>query len=105
MAETERPGGSYLRCHEAGTPVVGICGGFQMLGQELSDPFGVENGGCMRGMGLLNTKTVFEKVRPGQGLGGVSSGQKGFFRNCRALLWKVMRFIWGSLKTLAAVSP
>lgn len=52
--------GMILRCHEAGTPIVGICGGFQMLGQSLEDPFGVERTGAMRGMGLLNMKTVFE---------------------------------------------
>lgn len=55
--------GAILRCHESGTPVVGICGGFQMLGELLEDPFGVEHGGTMRGMGLLNTKTVFESAK------------------------------------------
>lgn len=44
--------GMILRCHEAGTPIVGICGGFQMLGQSLEDPFGVERTGAMRGWGF-----------------------------------------------------
>ena len=43
----------------AGTVVFGICGGFQMLGQEVSDPYGAEGGGDMRGMGLLPTRTIF----------------------------------------------
>ena len=49
----------------ADVPVVGICGGFQMLGKRLSDPYGVEHGGTMAGLGLLDAKTVFsrEKVR------------------------------------------
>lgn len=42
-----------------GVPVIGICGGYQMLGQSLSDPDGVEQGGKMRGMGLLRGETVF----------------------------------------------
>ena len=42
-----------------GTPVMGICGGYQMLGKTLSDPLGVEGGGSLNGMGLLDTKTVF----------------------------------------------
>lgn len=46
-------------------PVIGICGGFQMLGKRLSDPYGVEEKGTMEGLGLLDAKTVFsrEKVR------------------------------------------
>lgn len=48
-----------------GTVVFGICGGYQMLGETLSDPYSVEGGGTMQGMGLLPVKTVFapEKTR------------------------------------------
>lgn len=48
-----------------GVLVFGICGGYQMLGKKLKDPYGVEGGGCMEGMGLLPMETVFtkEKVR------------------------------------------
>jgi adenosylcobyric acid synthase len=44
----------------AGKPVFGICGGYQMLGLSVSDPFNVEGGGELEGMGLLPVKTVFE---------------------------------------------
>lgn len=46
-----------------GKVIFGICGGYQMLGMELSDPFSVESGGTMAGMGLLPTRTVFEKEK------------------------------------------
>ena len=46
-----------------GKVIFGICGVYQMLGMELSDPFNVESGGTMAGMGLLPTKTVFEKEK------------------------------------------
>jgi adenosylcobyric acid synthase len=47
----------------SGTPVIGVCGGYQMLGRTLSDPDKVEEGGEMRGMGLLPVDTVFEQKK------------------------------------------
>lgn len=47
-----------------GTVVFGICGGYQMLGKNLSDPYGVEEGGDTAGIGLLDVETIFaEKKR------------------------------------------
>ena len=44
-----------------GTAILGICGGYQMLGRTLSDPHGVEGGGEMEGLGLLDVSTVLER--------------------------------------------
>jgi adenosylcobyric acid synthase len=44
----------------AGVPVVGLCGGYQMLGREVSDPLGVEAGGSTPGLGLLDLRTTLE---------------------------------------------
>ncbi|MDD3360695.1 MAG: cobyric acid synthase [Hespellia sp.] len=46
-----------------GKLVFGICGGYQMLGETIYDPAGVEHGGMIRGMGLLPMKTVFESEK------------------------------------------
>lgn len=54
---------SVLKHAAEGKPIFGVCGGFQMLGKELSDPYGVEAGGTIAGMGLLPAKTVFEKEK------------------------------------------
>lgn len=54
---------AILKLAAAGTPVIGICGGFQMLGRSLSDPEHVEEGGEMRGMGLLPVDTFFMKKK------------------------------------------
>jgi len=46
-----------------GGVVFGVCGGYQMLGQELHDPLGIEEGGSMVGMGLLDTVTPFAPAK------------------------------------------
>ncbi len=43
--------------------IFGICGGFQMLGERISDPDGVEEGGSARGLGLLPTNTVLKNTK------------------------------------------
>jgi adenosylcobyric acid synthase len=44
-----------------GGKVVGICGGFQMLGAQLHDPLGLEGApGSVAGLGLLGMDTVLE---------------------------------------------
>ena len=50
---------AVLKAAAAGCIVFGICGGYQMLGDTLSDPYHVEAGGKIRGMGLLPMDTVF----------------------------------------------
>ena len=47
---------------QAQTPVLGVCGGYQMLGQTLDDPAGTESGKplSLAGLGLLPTRTTFD---------------------------------------------
>lgn len=52
-----------LKAAAKGTFIFGICGGYQMLGESLSDPYGVEAGGTMRGMALLPMETVFAEKK------------------------------------------
>lgn len=45
----------------AGVFVLGICGGYQMLGRSICDEAGVEGGGVADGLGLLPVATVFSR--------------------------------------------
>jgi adenosylcobyric acid synthase len=55
---------SALRAHTG--PVIGICGGYQMLGTSIDDRAGVENDGVARateGLGLLPVRTVMGETK------------------------------------------
>ncbi len=86
-----------IEAAETGIPVFGICGGFQMLGETLSDPYGVEsrkNEGKMTpekandigsvgrsqdsnsipGLGLLPVNTVFAREKTRTRVRGLADG-------------------------------
>ncbi len=56
---------AILAAHKAGARVVGICGGYQMLGRELVDPEGLEGAGpgVFPGLGLLPVRTFFQREK------------------------------------------
>ena len=56
---------ALLKLAAKGTPVLGVCGGYQMLGQTLDDPTGSESGRqqTLRGLSLLPTRTVFSEQK------------------------------------------
>jgi len=49
--------GAISRQAAAGVPVLGICGGLQILGRAVRDPLGIEGGGEAPGLGLLDLVT------------------------------------------------
>ncbi len=57
---------AILKLEAEGMPIFGVCGGFQMLGETLSDPHGMETAlapSKVRGMGLLPVRTIFGKEK------------------------------------------
>ena len=82
---------AIIDAHARGATVVGICGGFQMLGQWLRDPHGVEaepgpeTAGEVPGLGLLPVSTTFAATkttrrvsgRAAQGLDGPWAAASG----------------------------
>ena len=73
---------AILRLAGLGVPVLGVCGGYQMMGKTLHDPHGCEGDTPeVRGMELLDCKTVFtaDKTRTrksGRVLAGLLQGAR-----------------------------
>ncbi len=54
--------GSILHAYRKGIQIIGICGGYQMLGKRLLNPYGVEGPiKKAQGLGVLDIETVFQK--------------------------------------------
>jgi adenosylcobyric acid synthase len=88
----------FLRAHgldqaiialaRAGTPVLGICGGYQMLGQAIQDPLGVEATSAttpISGLGLLPVVTIFAARKQTVQMQGVVLADRGLFAGARGL--------------------
>jgi adenosylcobyric acid synthase len=68
--------GAIARRAAAGVPVLGICGGLQMLGRTVRDPLGVEGGGAAIGLGLLDLATELQQGKTTR-LVRVADGETG----------------------------
>lgn len=54
--------GKIAHCRDQGCEIVGICGGYQMLGLVIKDPYGIESmDGQLAGLGFLPMDTVIER--------------------------------------------
>ncbi|MBR5065263.1 MAG: cobyric acid synthase [Oscillospiraceae bacterium] len=77
-----------LKQASRGTPVFGICGGLQMLGRTISDPYGTEGGGEIAGMGLLDIDTVFASAKTRTQTEGVFPQIGGIFSGLTGLKYR-----------------
>lgn len=64
---------------QRGGAVFGICGGYQMLGESISDPHHSEAGGTVKGLGLLPIHTVFEVEKMTEQVTGRFGKVEGIF--------------------------
>lgn len=74
----------------SGTLVFGICGGYQMLGNTVSDPEQVEAAGIteIAGMGLIDMDTVFLGEKVQTQTRGVFSGISGLLSNLNGISYE-----------------
>ena len=81
---------ALLRAAEAGTLLMGICGGYQMLGSQIEDPDQVEACGItrMKGMGLLEMETVFAPEKVQRQTSGTFSGVTGVLEPLNGLRYE-----------------
>ncbi len=53
---------AIYKAHRKGTPIIGICGGYQILGQTIEDAYGVESKEIrINGLGLLDVHTTMSE--------------------------------------------
>ena len=70
-----------MKKHSEGCLIMGICGGYQMLGHKISDPENVEGGGSIHGLGLLPLVTEFSPEKTRLQVSGESGIIKGPFES------------------------
>jgi len=76
---------AIIHARERGAAVLGICGGYQILGRRIDDPSGVEWSGTVDGLGLLPTETVFEAKKLTVQREGMVIGRSGLLTEAGGL--------------------
>jgi adenosylcobyric acid synthase len=65
--------------HRHGTTVIGVCGGYQMLGRTISDPDGMESSaGSVEGLGLLPAVTYLSREKRTEAVTATTAGGATF---------------------------
>ncbi len=92
---------------DAGTPVIGICGGYQMMGRRIFDPHGVESPEPeAEGLDLLPVDTIFAPDKETHRVRGVVSSDSGLLAQAGSAAVEGYEIHMGSsTPTGAAVSP
>ena len=81
---------ALLKLAAKGTPVLGVCGGYQMLGRTVSDPEQVEAAGVteINGLGLLEMDTEFRGEKVQTQTRGVFHGVEGMLSGLNGLAYE-----------------
>lgn len=75
-----------LSLSKEGTPIIGVCGGLQMLGEKIKDPYLVETDlGEVEALGLLPIETTMEKIKKTVQYDGLTPELSGMYETCSNL--------------------
>ena len=85
---------------ECETPIFGICGGYQMLGKNVSDPEGYEDGGEAAGLELLSINTLITADKTRKLTEGIVPAVGGIFAGISAMSYKGYEIHMGVSGTL-----
>lgn len=86
-----------------GKPLIGICGGYQMMCKKISDPLNMEGGGTVSGLGLLDAETIFEHNKVRTRITGSFNEIEGYFSCLNGLNFKGYEIHMG--KTFSIYPP
>ena len=81
---------AVIKAADNGAVIFGICGGFQMLGKNISDPMKVESAETseISGLGLIDMETVFEEEKVQKQTEGTFSGVSGLFSELNGMKYE-----------------
>ncbi|MGL6132308.1 MAG: cobyric acid synthase [Fusobacteriaceae bacterium] len=101
---------AIIRASRKGTPIIGICGGLQMLGEKIKDPHMIESSIAeIPGMGLLSVDTIMEKEKNTKQYSGKLQNMSGFFSNLEGIEVKGYEIhqgitTWSNGQSITAIS-
>jgi adenosylcobyric acid synthase len=73
---------NILNANNSGIPIIGICGGYQILGRNISDPMGIEGSiKEIKGLGLLDIDTTLNSNKELAQVSGRTSSLFSFISN------------------------
>ena len=97
---------SILASHRKGIPVIGICAGYQILGETLLDPDGVESPRAeTAGLGLLPASTTFLSEKSTHQVKGRVAAGKGMLSGCEGSEVVAYEIHMGSTSSFGLDSP
>ena len=91
---------SILKYASTNKPLIGICGGYQMLGESIKDPEKVEGGFDITGLGLLPVKTVLGRDKTTSQVEGKFVYSEGIFEGLKDIKYKGYEIHMGQTESL-----